>query len=173
MRSFIVVVALLILGSPALAEETPARSQTRQGVWFSGGLGFGSLGCDDCGTRESGLSGGLAVGGTISDRTLVGVGTTGFAKNVAGSTFTVGTLDARIRFYPVRTSGFFLNGGIGIGTISWAGESEIGMGLMLGLGWDVRVARNVSLTPFWNGSAMRNSNVNANFGQLGLGITVH
>ena len=38
--------------------------------------------------------------------------------------------------------------------MSFAGESEFGVGLMLGLGWDIRVGRNVSLTPFWNGFAM-------------------
>jgi hypothetical protein len=44
---------------------------------------------------------------------------------------------------------------------------------MLGLGWDIALSSKVSLTPFWNGSAMSNSNVDANFGQLGIGITVH
>jgi len=31
----------------------------------------------------------------------------------------------------------------------------------------------VSLSPFWNGSAVRTANDDANFGQLGLGITIH
>jgi len=57
--------------------------------------------------------------------------------------------------------------------VSYAGESEFGVGLMLGLGWDIRVAKNVSLTPFWNGFAMSNSNVDANVGQIGLGFTIH
>lgn len=41
--------------------------QTRSGFWFSGGLGYGFLGCDGCEGREGGLSGGLASGGTLSD----------------------------------------------------------------------------------------------------------
>ena len=125
------------------------------------------------GRREDGPSGGLSFGAVISDRVLFGVGTTGFAKTVLGETFTVGTLDARVRFYPVRTSGFFLNGGIGLGTVSYGRASEFGVGAMLGLGWDIRVGRNVSLTPFWNGFAMSNSNVDANVGQIGLGFTIH
>jgi hypothetical protein len=44
---------------------------------------------------------------------------------------------------------------------------------MLGVGWDIRVGRNVSLTPFWNGFAMSNSNGDANVGQFGLGFTIH
>ena len=149
------------------------RPQTRNGFWFSAGIGFGSLGCENCLGREDGLSGGLSLGTVVGDRVLFGVGTTGFAKTILGETFSVGTLDARIRFYPIRTSGFFLNGGVGLGSVSYAGESEFGLGLMLGLGWDIRVGRNVSLTPFWNGFAMSNSNVDANVGQLGIGFTIH
>ena len=35
---------------------------------------------------------------------LIGIGTTGFAREVAGEILSVGTLDSRVRFYPVRTS---------------------------------------------------------------------
>lgn len=164
---------------PAASEEIRSRSvqgprpQIREGFWFSAGLGYGTLGCQDCFGREDGPSGGLSFGTVVSDRVLFGVGTTGFAKTVLGETFTVGTLDARVRFYPGRTSGLFLNGGIGLGTVSYGRESEFGLGVMLGLGWDIRVGRNVSLTPFWNGFAMNNSNVDANVGQIGLGFTIH
>ena len=47
------------------------------------------------------------------------------------------------------------------------------MGMLFGLGYDMRVAKNTSITPYWNGFAMRNSNVDANVGQLGLAITLH
>jgi hypothetical protein len=104
---------------------------------------------------------------------MIGVGTTGFAKSIDGETFSVGTLDARVRFYPMRESGFNLTTGLGLGSMSYAGDSELGVGVMLGVGWDIRVAKNVSLSPFWNGFAMRNSNVDANVGQIGIGITIH
>jgi len=149
------------------------RAHTRDGFWFNLGMGFGTLGCEDCIGREDGLSGGLSLGSVVSDRVLIGIGTTGFAKEVAGEILSVGTLDARMRFYPVRTSGFFLNGGLGAGSLSYAGDAEFGLGLMLGLGWDIRVGKNVSLTPFWNGFAMSNANADANVGQLGIGFTIH
>ena len=136
-------------------------------------MGYGTLGCDGCISRDEGLSGGLSMGTAIGDRVLFGVGTTGFAKEVLGEMLSVGTLDARIRFYPVKTSGFFMNVGAGLGSLSYGGESEFGFGMMLGLGWDIRVGRNVSLTPFWNGFAMANSNVDANVGQIGIGVTIH
>ena len=149
------------------------HSQTRKGFWFNVGLGAGSLGCDNCTGRANGLSGGLSLGGRINDKWLVGVGTTGWTKSAGGETLTMGTLDARFRFYPVRTSGFFLTGGVGAGSISFAGESEFGAGAVVGVGWDIRIARNISLTPFYNGFAMRSSLADANVSQLGIGITVH
>lgn len=148
-----------------------AKRNARQGFWFNGGLGFGSLGCENCYGRSNGLSGGLSLGGTLSRRVLLGVGTTGWSK--AGTGLTVGTLDARVRFYPSTTSGFFLTGGLGVGSISGDGETENGVGVVLGLGMDIRVASNLSLTPFWNGFAMRSSLADANVGQLGLSITIH
>ncbi len=154
--------------------QPPAeRRRGGEGLWFNIGLGAGSLGCQDCSHRDTGLSGGLALGAALTDRVLLAVGTTGFAREFDGELLTVGTLDGRVRFYPSRSSGFFLNAGIGLGSFTFLGDSEFGLGVMLGVGWDIRVGRNVSLTPFWNGSAMSNSDIDANFGQLGLGITIH
>ena len=48
-----------------------------------------------------------------------------------------------------------------------------GAGALLGLGWDLRVGDNVSMTPFWNGFAVQNSDVDANVGQIGLSVTLH
>ncbi len=93
-------------------------------------------------------------------------------------TLTVGTVVALIRFYPSATGGFFLLGGLGLGTIhaeadGFGSDSETGGGALLGLGYDIRIGRNTSLTPFWNGFAARTSNADANVGQLGLSITLH
>jgi hypothetical protein len=155
------------MGTPALE---PHR---REGTWFSIGLGVGSLGCDGCDVRWNGLSGGVSVGSAITDRFMLGVGTTGYSRTIDGDLLTVGTLDGRIRFYFTDTGGGHLNFGLGLGTLSYAGETEVGLGLMFGLGWDFRIGRNVSITPFWNGFAMSNSNVDANVGQLGIGFTWH
>jgi hypothetical protein len=160
--------------SPAAASS----SHPRRGFWFSGGLGYGSLGCDDCTGREGGLTGGLQLGGSISQKVLLGGGTAGWTKSEGGVTLTAGTLVALIRFYPSATGGFFLLGGLGIGSIhvevdGFGSDTETGAGALLGLGYDIRVGENVSLTPFWNGFAARTSNADANVGQLGLSITLH
>lgn len=150
----------------------------RRGFWISGGLGYGSLGCADCGSREGGLSGGLQLGGSVSQKVLLGGGTSGWSKNEGGVTLTVGTVVALIRFYPSSTGGFFLLGGLGLGTVyakvdGFGDDTETGGGALLGLGYDLRVGDNVSLTPFWNGFAVKTENTDANVGQIGLSLTVH
>jgi hypothetical protein len=175
------VIAMLgflgVIGVPAAVEaQTP---QTRDGFWFNVGLGYGSLGCQDCDSRLGGVSGSLALGGTLSDRVLLGAGSNSWYKEDAdGATLTASTLSATVRFYPSRTGGFFLLGGLGVGVIEISDpvletETETGGSAILGLGYDFRVARNVSLTPYWNGVGISSANADANFGQIGLGLTVH
>jgi len=176
MRMVFAALFTLSLVSPDTASGQ--RAHTRQGVWFNVGLGYGTLGCQDCGTREGGLSGGLAVGGTISPKVVIGGGTNGWSKSEGGGTLTVATLTALIRFYPSASGGFFLLGGLGISSIrvSFSGfgsDSETGAGALLGLGYDFRVGNNVSLTPFWNGFAGNTKSSDFNVGQIGLGVTVH
>jgi hypothetical protein len=172
-------IALTQVSQPSPDPIAPiGHGQTREGFWFNAGFGYGSLSCLNCDGYANGFSGGIALGGTLNEKLLLGVGTTGWYRAQDGVWLNVGTLDARLRFYPSTRSGFFINGGLGLGTISLGvtgigSESETGVGLMLGVGWDLRVGRNVSLTPFWNGSAVRTANADASFGQIGLGITVH
>ena len=150
----------------------------RKGFWLNVGLGTGSLGCDDCDGRESALSGGFGIGGTLSQKVTIGLMTNGWTKEEFGASLTVGTAVVGVRFYPSATGGFFLQGGLGLGStdlgVSGLGSaSETGSGAMLGVGYDIRIGRNVSLTPFYNGFAVKTDNADANVGQLGLGITVH
>jgi hypothetical protein len=164
--------------------RTPQQQQkeggkhSRQGFWFNVGLGYGSFGCRDCNDRTGSVSGGLALGGAVSQKVLLGVGTNGWSKSEDGATLTVSTLAAVIRFYPSATGGFFLLGGLGVGAVrgeisGLGSETQTGLGALVGLGWDIRVGRNVSLTPFWNGFAADTEDVDANVGQIGLGLTVH
>ena len=172
------VVALVLAALSPRAASAQGHPQTRQGFWFNGGMGYGSLGCQDCSGREGGLSGGLALGGSLSQKVLLGGGTNAWTKSQNGATLTVATMTALMRFYPSATGGFFLLGGLGVGQVrasasGFGSASETGFGALVGLGYDLRVGQNVSLTPYWNGFAMSSSNSDANVGQLGLGITVH
>jgi hypothetical protein len=163
---------------PPGTSPMPTR-HVRNGFWFNLGLGFGSLGCQDCDAREGGLSGGLALGGTISPKVSLGIGTNGWSKSEGGVRLTAGTLTALIRFYPSSTGGFFLLGGLGTGSVrvdvsGLGNATETGWGALAGLGYDIRVGDNVSLTPFWNGFAVQASDeTDANIGQIGFGLTLH
>lgn len=174
MVQLVAVVGSLAVATAAQAQQAPVR----QGFWFSGGLGMGSLGCDNCGTsRETGLTGDLSLGGTLSPRWLLGVGTSGWSKSEQGGRLTVATLDARVRFYPWTAGGFFVTGGIGGAEVREAfggiSATESGVGALFGIGYDYRVGRNTSITPYWNGFGMRNDHTDANVGQVGLAITLH
>src|SRR5437868_7700661 len=116
LKKVVQLVVACALGSISFAGIAKAQNaQTRQGFWFSGGPGYGSLGCDNCGSRESGLSGGLSLGGTISPRFLLGGGTSGWTKTDQGARLPVDEIGARLRFYPSATGGIFVTRGVGYG----------------------------------------------------------
>jgi hypothetical protein len=174
-----VVLALL-----AAATVTPAvaqHAQTRQGFFFSGGLGWGSfgLGCDGCVDlgRTGGASGYLKAGGTLSPNVLLGVETNGWYKSEDGASITLGNLVAAAYFYPMVESGLFLKGGVGLSTLSadtgFESNSDTGLGFTLGAGYDLRIGGNTSLTPVLNYFRGNFDGGNGNVFQMGLGITVH
>jgi hypothetical protein len=162
----VVVMAVLSLSVAVPRSAVAQHQQTREGFWFNLGLGYGSLGCQDCGSRTGSVSGAVALGGTLSQKVVIGGGTTGWTKSENGVTLTVSTLTFLVRFYPSATGGFFLLGGLGVGQIhgevsGFGSSTETGEGAVLGLGYDFRVGSNVSLTPFWNGFAVNTSNADA------------
>lgn len=167
-----VSILLLALGLQATTAVAQGRQQTRDGFWFNGGAGFGSRDCRDC-DRQSGVTVAIGAGGTLSRNVLVGASIDAWTQSGG----TVAVLLARLRFYPSVTSGFFLTGGLGLGR--WRAEgtdansSDTGTGELIGLGYDIRVSPNLSLTPFWNWFAMQTTNQDHNVGQLGLSLTVH
>lgn len=59
MKRTVLLAVLFFAGASALSAQT---KHARNGFWFNGGLGFGSLGCEDCDARETGPSGGLSLG---------------------------------------------------------------------------------------------------------------
>jgi hypothetical protein len=175
--SFCSTILFLLAASRVFAQDTPVR----QGFWFNIGLGYGSLGCQDCGDREGGASGGLALGGTVSQKVLLGVSSNVWTKSQDGVTLTAAAVTAAIRFYPSSTGRFFFLAGLGVGSVDLrfatgnvsVSASQTGGGALLGLGYDIRVGNNASLTPFWNGVGISYSDGDANFGQIGLGLTIH
>ena len=135
LRSVAVLLAIVTSASTLNAQN----SHSRQGFWLNLGLGAGSLGCNDCGDeRETGASGGLALGGTLSRQWLLGAFSNGWTKSQDGVTITAGTLVVGARFYPSVDGGFFLLGGLGVGRLDikidgFGSAGETGSGAILGL----------------------------------------
>ena len=176
----ILSLALVFFATPAesSAQAATENKHARQGFWLTLGGGGGSLGCDECGdTRENGGTGQFALGGTISPRFQVGASSNVWTKNVEGVTVTMSSLTAIAKFYPSATGGFHLTGGLGLGQLEFKEGSdslkEDGTSAILGLGYDIRVAKNFSITPFLNGIGGSFDGSSANFNQFGISLTWH
>jgi len=183
-RSILLVLATLSLAiaplrAQGIADSGGGKPQTREGFWIGFGLGAGSLGCDECsGERETAFSGNFKLGGTINPHLLLGGETNGWYKSETGVTIQYGNVSAVAYYYPSVTSGFYLKGGVGLASLSldidsFGSDSETGSGAVLGLGYDARVGRNFSLTPYVNFMAGSFDGGSANVVQYGLGFTWH
>jgi outer membrane protein with beta-barrel domain len=164
-----VVCALSAAACLAFASVASAAShpQERHGFWIGlgGGVGSAKATCDDCGTsnRETGVAGYLKLGGTLNERLLLGGEFNGWSKTQEGVTVTFGSAAATLTLYPQPASGLFIKGGVGLSIVDTEfreGSTTVridpgyGLGLMVGAGYDVRVGKNISITPavnFWGG----------------------
>jgi hypothetical protein len=183
--------AVLLGATLAVTSSAAAQhAQAREGFWIGFGLGAGSLGFggDVSGVdRETGLSGYFKLGAAVSPHFLLGAETNGWTKSEGGVTTSAGALSAVGYVYPRATGGLFLKGGLGYLAISDNADyqgSASGLAAQLGVGYDVRVGSNFSLTPYANylassGAELKidgsgvGANINPNVFQFGLGVTWH
>lgn len=192
MRTVARVIAVLV-GLGGVAREVRAQyRQRRDGFWIGFGLGYGSanVACDNCrpGARTDGVTGFVKLGGSPSQHVLIGGAINGWSHSAFGATETIANLTGSLYFYPRARSGLFFTGGLGwsayhVNTVpSWDGT---GWGLTLGAGYDIRVGRDVSLSPVLNylygavgdvtapGSGVVGSRWRQDVIDLGLGVTFH
>ena len=192
MRAVTGFLAILGVLTVAGARQSAAQHpQTREGFWIGFGFGYGSEkpSCDSCGTidSKSGFTGFIKLGGTLSKQVLLGGEINAWTKSDSGVTDQLGNVSAAVYYYPAVKSGFFLKGGVGFSTFRESNNATAdgtGVGFLAGLGYDVRVGRNVSLTPvanfYWgavgdiksNGTTLLTGWKQHVF-DFGLGITFH
>ncbi len=155
------VVAGVLFAAPSAWAGHP---QERHGFWIGFGAGYGSASasadCQDCGgDRESSVSGFLKLGGTLNEHVLLGVESNAWIKDEGdNTTLTLGAVTGTVTVYPQATGGFFLKGGLGTSYVSSdftqgsvsASLSKWGWAFLVGAGYDIRVGRNISLTPCVN-----------------------
>jgi hypothetical protein len=172
--------AALLTWVPALV-EAQGRPQTREGFFVGFGLGAGSLGCEDCGERETGGAGYIKLGGTLSPQILLGAESNAWTKDIDGVRLTHAIVAAIVQFYPSATAGFFLNGGVGLARIEASASSggfsgsvsEDALGLLAGLGYDIRLGSNFSLSPSLSFALGNFEDGSTNHATLALGATFH
>ncbi len=156
-RSLMLTGLLLGLGASLAAAQHP---QIRQGFWISFGLGYGSahLTCDSCtNTTVGGVAGFIRLGGTLRPNLRLGGEIDGWTHHYSATTTlpsadeVVSNVTAAVYFYPMPASGLFLKGGLGISnyyfTCCGGSVTGTGAGFIAGLGYDIRVGRNFSITP--------------------------
>ncbi len=148
MRMFLLAFGVLWAAAPAArAQET-----RREGFWIGGGLGPGwntSEGLDD--DRRGGLAGYLRLGGTPSEKVLLGAEFIAWGREDGDITTTRGNATFSVFFYPRRTGNLFVKAGVGGSSVEWKRDAvsvtENGFGLTVGGGLDIRLSRKLSLTP--------------------------
>jgi hypothetical protein len=171
----------------------PAQAQdhVRDGFWIGAGLGVGSVGfdCSFCNDeRESGVSGNIRLGGTLNQRVQLGAMLAGWDKSQANLDGQVGGVHGVVVFYPSETGGFWLQAGLGAMSFELDDGIDVlkssSFSFTAGLGYDIRVGRNVSLAPYFHamGSGGGGTEINGidfdfdlnpNLAQIGLAVTIH
>jgi hypothetical protein len=187
---------LLALGATAAQAQHP---QTREGFWINFGFGYGSAHeqCDGCAdTTIGGFTGFVRLGGTVNPHLLIGGEIIGFSHEYPADSLgpsaneVLGSITASLYYYPKPAGGLFLKAGLGFSdfdfTVSNGGGSVtgVGAGAIVGIGYDIRVGRNISITPtgdFWignvgdlkSGGSLVNTGWKHSVASFGLGVTFH
>ncbi len=119
---------------------------------------------------------------------LLGGEVNAWTKSQNNVTEDLGNVSFAAYFYPQPKSGFFVKGGVGFATTRLHGggtpAEATGFGFLAGLGYDIRVGTNISITPVGNfyvgfDGDMKISGTTVNTGwkhnvfDFGLGVTFH
>jgi hypothetical protein len=172
----------------ALASAGPASAQLRErkheGFWIGFGVGGGRNLTKTLDGAE--LTGGavyLRMGGTPSEQVLIGGEVVGWSRVENGATLQRGNATFTVILYPQRDGDIFLKAGIGGSSqqVRFSGgggtSTQTGAGETLGIGTDIRLGRNVYLTPnldflFQQVSVLGTTTHNT-IGTITLGLTWH
>ncbi len=188
--------ALLLLLMLVLASLADAqRPQVRRGFWMVSGAGIGhtTSDCEQCDVRqqETGSYLSLALGGTVGRNVLVGAEMNSWHRGLEDGDESLLGVFTVVQWYPWYARGLHLRTGVGwsyarsgfeIGEVAGTTD-KLGLGLRFGAGWDFRVGRMVSISPFLGihiaalgdtesrGGTLRN--LLSSSRQVGVGVTVH
>ena len=181
MRSIIALLLLISLQQHLSAQQTIRRS----GAWFGAGFGLGQISavCSSCESRETGLAthGMLRGGVTLSRRLLIGL------EYVRGqsqrNTDAITAIGITTYLYPFPEGNMFVKVGLGLSfydtrTPHSPDVQGYGLGIISGLGYDLRATERISLTPTLTALYGRQSDIGTSGAQethfaFSIGVTFH
>ncbi len=184
-----VAVCSTFLAPQGLSQERHSRLREvprneRDGFWIGFGLGGGTeqfeLDNDPAGysqeiTRPTFY---LKLGGTPSQSFLIGGELFAWVNDAAGVTETLSSAMFIAQWYPARQGAFFLKGGVGITDNSFEFDdgfrsSKTGFGGVVGLGYDIRVGRKISIAPTVDFIGHKYDGFEERMVNFGLGLVFH
>jgi len=193
MKSTIFVVMVVVCAIGSAPAQSLRRPNTRSGFWAGLGVGGGSaaMDCSSCSNfRFTGLSGYVRAGITLNRFLLVGVETDGWVRSSSDVDDRVGFASLVLLWYPKPSGALYIKAGVGGMTYRSDESGDVltakARSASLGLGYEVRMRRNVSLVPFVNGLATtgvqqyrdavpvgNGNDFSLTLIQFGLGVTFH
>jgi hypothetical protein len=148
------VLAIALAAAPLPAQTVSPAPGQHQGFWIGFGLGGGTNLADFADGARAGLGAYLRLGGTVSQKLLLGGEIIGWGRSINGATLSESGLTGVALFYP-QGKGFFLKAGAGFA--GWATSAPAGGGTTtqtaggfagtLGVGYELQVGGNLYLTP--------------------------
>jgi hypothetical protein len=186
--------ALVLMAVP-LGAQTAETASHRRGFWMSTGFGGAArrLNCEPlCGSVPGGgTTFSLSLGGTFRPDVLLGAeivawlpANAEFCSCLGSDGFAGGMFS--VRYYPQARSNLYVSGGLGFGTVivvRYDLQAE-GFALQGSAGYDLRVARRFSLSPYVSylqtlgnkptiGGTRIEGDVRFSMAQFGLAFTLH
>ncbi len=195
MRSVLPTAALLaaalLLAAPLAAQHPTGNpdlrevhySRHRDGFWASLGLGVGQdafryNGDPAYSENINAATLSVSLGGTPSRNLLLGGELFAWFRDQSGAIESLSSAMLIGQWYPFGSADLFLKGGFGLTNYALdpdfgATYNQSGYGGVLGAGYDLRVGRNVSLTPTIDFYGHRYSDRHERIMNLGVAVTFH
>jgi hypothetical protein len=151
--------ALALVAAPLAAQQGDTPVVKLGGFWAGGGLGGASTGvsCTLCDGRDTGFSGFLSAGFSLSPKVRVGAEANAWFDGENDVSQRLALFGASLYWSPNPGRPWYFKGGVGLvryhaGTDdpNDEGLSAGAMGVQLGGGYDLRFSRRLWLTPFAN-----------------------
>jgi Outer membrane protein beta-barrel domain len=176
--ALVLSVSSFLVASPAAASKW---THDRDGVVLGFNLGGGTAGINASGVdtdREGGFGGNFRVAYAFSPEVAAGFEGNLWSKTVDNETWTFDVAGPAITYYP-GAKGFFVRGGIGVGTIDYTVEdagvtysaSDDGFGFLVAGGYEWRLTRKFALGPQVDYAYSKvNSDLSMNYVNFTLGL---